>query len=106
MAKGQKLKQEITQKILSVFPGSFLYNDGKEIRINGIEDSEQLQIKCVLTASKVNVNPGDDNAIPTLINNTDNNINNSLKQEEKNEKVEISQEEKDNLAKLMQTLGL
>ena len=34
--KGAILKQEIAQKILETFPNSFLYNDGKEIRINGM----------------------------------------------------------------------
>ena len=37
-AKGSILKQEVAEKILAAFPGSFLYNDGKEIRINGTEN--------------------------------------------------------------------
>lgn len=51
-AKGSILKQEITKKILEAFPGSFLYNDGKEIRINGSEAGVPLQIKVTLTAAK------------------------------------------------------
>lgn len=51
-AKGSILKGEITQKILAAFPGSFLYNDGKEIRINGSEAGVPLQIKVTLTAAK------------------------------------------------------
>ena len=54
-AKGSILKQEIASKILAAFPGSFLYNDGKEIRINGTENGESLQIKLTLTAAKVAV---------------------------------------------------
>lgn len=53
--KGQALKSEITQKILAAFPGSFLYNDGKEIRIDGMEAGERIQIKVTLTASKTPV---------------------------------------------------
>ena len=53
--RGAQLKNEITQKILSVFPGSFLYNDGKEIRIDGVEAGERIQIKVTLTASKTPV---------------------------------------------------
>lgn len=103
MAKGQKLKQEIMQKILSIFPDSFLYNDGKEIRINGIEDSENLQIKCVLTASKVAVEPGSDNEMPTA-----KTIAADNKPEIQTEQVpiELSQEEKDNIQNLLKSIGL
>ena len=41
--KGTILKKEITDKILATFEGSFLYNDGKEIRIPGLEDGQELQ---------------------------------------------------------------
>ena len=63
-AKGSILKQEIASKILAAFPGSFLYNDGKEIRINGTENGEKLQIKLTLTAAKVAVEGGSDVALP------------------------------------------
>lgn len=64
MAKGSIAKQEVAEGILAAFPGSFLYNDGKEIRINTTENGEQVQIKCVLTAAKVAVSPDGDVAIP------------------------------------------
>ena len=64
MAKGQQLKKDIQNKILEVFSGSFLYNDAKEIRICGTEGGELLQIKCVLTCAKENVEVGADNAVP------------------------------------------
>lgn len=56
--KGAILKQEIAQKILEVFPNAFLYNDGKEIRINGMENGIATQIKITLTAAKVPVEGG------------------------------------------------
>lgn len=59
-AKGSILKQEIAGKILETFPGSFLYNDGKEIRINGVEEGQELQIKVTLTCAKVAVEGGSD----------------------------------------------
>lgn len=62
--KGQQLKKEIQTKILTAFPGSFLYNDGKEIRICGDENGENLQIKCVLSWAKTNVEPNGDMATP------------------------------------------
>ena len=64
MAKGQQLKKDIQNKILAVFPGSFLYNDAKEIRICGTEGGELIQIKVALTYAKENVEVGADNAMP------------------------------------------
>ena len=64
-AKGSVLKEEITNKILECFPGSFRYD--KEIRIPGIENSENLQIKITLTCAKVNVENGGDTAIPGAV---------------------------------------
>ena len=61
--KGAILKQEIAQKILEVFPNAFLYNDGKEIRINGMENGIATQIKITLTAAKVPVEGGSSVAI-------------------------------------------
>lgn len=63
-AKGSILKQEVMDKILAAFPGSFLYNDGKEVRINGLENGVPIQIKVTLTAAKVAVEGGDDTALP------------------------------------------
>ena len=61
MARGSIAKEEIIQKILKDFEGSFV-ND-KEIRIPWIENGEPLQIKVALTCAKVNVvAPGSDNA--------------------------------------------
>ena len=61
MARGSVAKEEIIQKILKEFEGSFV-ND-KEIRIPWVENGETLQIKVALTCAKVNVvAPGSDNA--------------------------------------------
>lgn len=63
-AKGSVIKETIKNKILEVFPGSFLYDNGKEIRIPMKENGELLQVKCVLTCSKTNVTPGGDTVEP------------------------------------------
>ena len=55
MARGTESKSYITKKILETFEGSFLYNDGKEIRIPLKEDGEIVQIKVTLTCAKTNV---------------------------------------------------
>ena len=104
MARGQKIKQEIANKILETFEGSFLYNDGKEIRINGTEDGELVQVKVTLTAAKESVSIGEDNAIPgQASSNNEINFNN----EQKETKVaEPTEEEKQNVSDLLKALGL
>lgn len=104
-AKGSVLKQEIAQKILAAFPGSFLYNDGKEIRINGTEDGVSLQIKCVLTCAKTPVENEDVAVTPV---NSESNAEIGMNPPVTGEKVpeEPSKEEKERLAALINKLGL
>lgn len=103
-AKGSILKQEIAEKILEVFPGSFLYNDGKEIRINGIENGENLQIKVVLTTAKVAVEGGNDMVLPG----EKTAATADVKTAGTNEKIpqEPTAEEKERLTTLLNKLGL
>ena len=54
-AKGSIAKTEIMSTILKTFPNSFAFNDGKEVRINYMENGELVQIKVTLTAAKVPV---------------------------------------------------
>lgn len=110
--KGAQLKGEITQKILATFPNSFLYNDGKEIRIDGIENGERVQIKVTLTASKVPVDNEDGVITVTSVGET------PIKAEFEggaevrtfvpNEKIpdEPTEEEKARLKTLLEGLGL
>lgn len=103
MSRGSQFKSEVSKKILETFPNSFLCNDGKEIRIVGKENEEEIQLKCVLTCAKVNVEPNGDIAIPGEIS-TNINFEDSKPIEQK--VVEPTQEEKDNVKKLMETFGL
>lgn len=102
MARGQELKKEISNKILEFFPNSFLYNDGKEIRICGQENGEEIQVKVTLTAAKENVYSGQDNATPGTT--TEIKFEDSKQNEQS--VIEPTQEEKDNVKKLMETFGL
>ena len=101
-ARGSILKQQIAEKILETFPGSFLYNDGKEIRINGIEEGQELQIKVTLTAAKVAVNGGNGPVLSEDAASAD------IKPAGTNEQVpqEPTAEEKERLAMLLEKLGL
>ena len=101
MAKGQITKDIITEKILETFKGSFKYD--KEIRIPYIENGEEIQIKCVLTCAKTNVDVGGENVIPgetqTILSEDKTQVTNK-------ETVEITQEEKNNVSKMLAALGL
>lgn len=101
MARGSQFKKEVLNKMLETFPNSFLYNDGKELRICGLEEGEAIQLKCVLTCAKVNVGENDDAAIPgeTVENHTE-------IQDEVRPAAQVTQEEKDNVKKLMESFGL
>ena len=101
MARGAVSKTKATEMILKAFSGSFTYD--KEIRIPFQEDGEEIQLKCVLTCAKVNVEPNGDVAIPGEIS-ADINFEDSKPIEQK--VVEPTQEEKDNVKKLMETFGL
>jgi hypothetical protein len=96
MARGAKSKEIITQKILETFDSSFIYE--KEIRIPIQEDGEIIQIKCVLTAAKVNVSNGEDNAIPAATE--------SVSIPQVSQSVEPSAEEKKTVEELCARLGL
>lgn len=99
--KGTLLKKEITDKILATFEGSFLYNDGKEIRIPGLEDGQELQVKVALTCAKTNVSPNGENALPGEDAITEVSVSNTSQVS-----AEVTQEEKDNIKKMMEVLGL
>ena len=103
-ARGSIIKQEISNKILKTFPGSFLYNDGKEIRINRFEEGQPIQIKVVLTAAKVAVEGGDDVILPGEKAATTADV----KSTGTNEKIpqEPTAEEKERLTTLLNKLGL
>lgn len=96
--KGSIFKKEITDKILSTFEGSFLYNEGKEIRIPGLEDGQEIQIKVALTCAKTNVEPNGDTILPGELKTEDSDI--SLTH------IEPTAEEKENVRKMMAALGL
>jgi hypothetical protein len=99
MTRGALSKEEATKKILEVFPGSFIYE--KEIRIPFVEEGEEIQLKCALTCAKVNVAVGGENAIPgedvpAVVSEKVSPV----------EKTVISDEEKENLRRMMAAIGI
>ena len=99
-ARGSESKNIITAKLLETFAGSFIYD--KNIIIPMVENGENLQIKIALTCAKTNVESGMDNAIPgaeTATTITPKAIDN-------HGIAEVTEEEKQNVLKAMQALGL
>ena len=106
MARGQAAKQEIMATILETFgSNSFLYNNGKEIRVNTQEDGEPVQIKITFTAAKTAVEPEDENAIPGT-SNTTNQVSEVKEEESPKTVVEATADEKEAIADLMASLGI
>lgn len=103
-AKGSILKKEIADKILETFPNSFLYNNNKEIRINGTENGESLQIKITFTTAKTKVENENlsTKEIPLPSSNDDLSISNEME----NFPQEPTEEEKERLTFLLNKLGL
>ena len=101
MAKGAEAKAKIFKQILEAFPGSFSYNDGKEIRIPMAEGAEVVQIKVALTCAKENVECGTDTAIPG-----DFPTPKAAPTPERTEPVAPTEEEKANVSALLRKLGL
>lgn len=98
MAKGSLAKEEVYNKIKEIFPSSFMYNDGKELRINVNENGELIQLKLTLTASKTIVE-GDsslEDDFPIPVN----------QKKESPASARMTEKEQEELSNLMKTLNL
>ena len=102
MARGAEAKTKIQKQILEAFPGSFLYNDNKEIRIPVPEGGEMVQIKVTLTCAKENVEMGADAAMPGDFPAPKM----TAPTPQRDTPVAPSEEEKANVAALLKSLGL
>lgn len=105
MAKGAESKNIITNKILEMFEGAFIYD--KNIIIPMIENGENIQIKIALTCSKNMVEPGDDNVLPGsgIVKNDALPFPEPVASKAA-VKVEVTEDEKANVAALMAQLGI
>lgn len=105
MAKGTESKNTVFAKLQEVFPNSFWEDEGKILRVPLNENGSRVEIKVTLTAAKNNLG-GEDipsafsagNAIPA--------VPTSVNKLEMKKPIEPTQEEKDNVARLMASLGL
>lgn len=104
MARGAAAKEEIINRLLSTFEGSFKFD--KEIRIPMMENGEEVQIKVTLTCAKVNVNRGSDAALPGVSQTKDKSTVGSISNATDSSLIEPTAEEKANVKALMERLGL
>lgn len=110
-AKGSQAKIEVGNQIIGLFGENAFWNgEGKEIRINTVENGESLQVKIAFTVAKVAVAPGDADAVPGLSNKAVGTVPAgnapSFPTEVSATTVEISETEKAAVADLMASLGL
>lgn len=100
-AKGTESKNIIFTKLKEIFPESFWEDENKILRVPLDENGSRIEIKVTLTAAKTNL--GGDvpssafEASPVV---------NTFSKESINSNLEPTQEEKDNVAKLIASLGL
>ena len=104
--KGQASKEALIQELLTYFGDrAFQYN--KEIRVNMMEDDQLTQIKLTLTAAKVMVNAGGDAAVPGgTVEEVAAAPVQATFDASKAVNIETSAVEKENLSKLLRSLGL
>lgn len=101
MARGAVAKEQIFKKMLEVFDGSFMYNSGKELRIPWDENGTLVQIKVALTCAKDNVSVGEEMGAAVAKEETP--VSNFPAPKKK---VEVTEEEKQNVEDLLKALGL
>lgn len=112
-AKGTQTKIEVGNIILEAFDDAFWNGEGKEIRVNMVENGEPIQVKIALTVAKTPVEPGAADAIPgatpkktTASATVAKGDGPSFPEPKETETVELTDKEKDAVANLMAELGL
>ena len=106
-AKGTESKNAIWDKFMEVFPDAFWEETGKILRIPMNENGSRVEIKVSLTAAKSNLREAD-SAFGSIDSSSSNAFNQTAFNAEpapaKN--LEVTEEEKENVAKLLASLGL
>jgi hypothetical protein len=110
-AKGTESKIEVGNKIINSFGEKAFWNiEGKEIRINVVENGEPLQIKVAFTVAKNAVELGDAEAILSPYNKGVGTVASgsgpAFPEPKEDVVIEASVEEKNAVADLMKELGL
>ena len=107
MAKGTESKKIIFNKLQELFPNSFFEENDKILRVPLNEEGNRVEIKVTLTAAKTNL--GGDQPESAFSKPKESNISNFsdfVKTETKVDDIEPTEEEKNNVAKMLASLGL
>ena len=99
-AKGTESKNIVFAKLQEIFPESFWEDQGKILRIPLDENGTRVEIKVTLTAAKNNLKG---NTVESAFEAVPSSITENVS---KNSVLEPTEEEKENVAKLIASLGL
>ena len=103
MAKGAEAKAELFNKLMQIYPDAFWEDQDKILRVPMSEAGNRVEIKVTLTAAKNNLG-GD--AVPGAFNTAPVEKSTIPMPAPDTSSLEMTQEEKDNVQKLMKELGL
>lgn len=106
MAKGAVSKEIFFNKLLEIFPDSFMYNNGKECRIPMTEDGDIIQLKITATCAKTNVSNEIEKDFFDNANTSTIDINVNAGAPPEGFSTQPSAEEKEKVAELLKQLGL
>ena len=100
MARGTESKNTVFKKVQDIFPAAFFEDEGKILRIPLEENGELVEIKMQLTAAKTNLGSNVAQSAFTVESPV-------VKTETSAKKeVEVTEEEKERVAKLIASLNL
>ena len=104
MAKGTESKNIIFNKLKEIYSNSFWEDEGKILRIPLTENGETIEIKVTLTAAKNNL--GTAGPASAFSESGSEEVAGYMPSPTSSATVEMTQEEKDNVANLLASLGL
>lgn len=104
MIRGTESKNIVFAKLQEVFPGSFWEDQGKILRIPLDENGSRIEIKVTLTAAKTNL--GEEGPVSAFNSSPVVNAIPDIPKIVNNPVLEPTEEEKENVSKLIASLGL
>lgn len=99
MAKGAESKAALFAKLQEIYPNAFWEDENKILRVPMTEDGNVVEIKVTLTAAKANLGSG-------LPESAFSNAAPAATKSATAETIEVTEEEKANVSKLLASLGL
>ena len=96
MAKGSEAKNQLFSKIMEIYPDAFWEDQGKILRVPMSEAGTRVEIKVTLTAAKTNMGG---ESVPSA-------FGSPAPAPKDASSLEMTQEEKENVAKMLKALNL